>query len=43
MKLTEYQILLINNGLMFSPFMTQREAHDYIARHPKFTYKAAAL
>jgi len=43
MKLTSYQILLINNGLMFSPYMTQREAHAYIKAHPRFRYKAAAL
>lgn len=43
MKLTDYQILLINNGLMFSPYMTPREAHAYIQSHPKFKYKAAAL
>lgn len=41
-KVTPYQILLINNGLMFSPHMTWEQARAYIKSHPKFD-KAAAL
>ena len=41
--LTEYEILLVNNGLMFSWIMTKEEAHRYIQDHPKFRYRYAAL
>ena len=41
--MTEYQILLINNGLLRSPRMTRAEAKAYIASHPKFAYRQAAL
>lgn len=41
--MTDYYILLINNGLMFSPRMTQEQAKRYIKHHPYFAYKAAAL
>lgn len=41
--MTDYQILLINNGLLFSPRMTRDEARRHIQTHPKFKYKAAAL
>jgi len=43
MKLSDYAILLINNGLMFSQWMTKDEAKRYIRMNPNFTYKAAAL
>ena len=41
--MTDYQILLINNGLLISPFMTPKQAQKYIAAHPNFEFKAAAL
>ncbi len=41
--MSDYYILLINNGLMFSRQMSRAEAHAYIAAHPDFPYKAAAL
>ena len=41
--MTDYQILLINNGLLISPFMTQKQAQKYIAAHSNFELKAAAL
>lgn len=43
MKLTDYEILLVNNGLMLSPFMTRAEARAYIDCHPDFKYRNAAL
>lgn len=42
MKLTDFQILLIAAGLMFSPKITHEQAKKYIQAHPKFAYKAAA-
>lgn len=41
--MSDYQILLINNGLLFSPHMTQAEAHAYIKAHPDFEYRQAAM
>ena len=41
--MSDYYILLINNGLMRSDRMTRAEAKAYIAAHPDFPYKAAAL
>ena len=43
MTLTDYQILLVNNGLLLSPWMTKEQAKRYIRTHPNFTYKDAAL
>lgn len=40
--LTEYEILLINNGLMFS-HMTRAQAKAYIDSRPDFLFKDAAL
>jgi hypothetical protein len=40
---TDYQILLINNGLLLSPRMTREQAKAHIKSHPDFKYKAAAL
>jgi len=41
--MSDYYILLINNGLMRSEKMTREQAKQYIADHPDFPYKAAAL
>lgn len=42
-RLSDYAILMINNGLMLSVWMTQKQAKRHIQTHPNFTYKAAAL
>ena len=41
--LTEFEVLLVNNGLMFSPLMSREEARHYIDTHPHFRYRYAAL
>ena len=40
--MTDYQILLINNGLLLS-HMTRAQAKKYIQAHPDFLFKDAAL
>jgi len=41
--MTNFSILLISNGLQFSPSMSREEARDYILAHPEFPYRMAAL
>jgi hypothetical protein len=42
-ELNDYDILMVNNGLMISQKMTREEAKAYIASHPEFEYRDAAL